>query len=285
MMMQCSDLTAPKEAKGFARKPSCVKDVHVQKKRTESFTESQKSRRWEADTNALSDLFTLPGILYISLKRFSAHSFFQGQGSQTFILPKWMTGDVAVPDVYNQVLEAVIPDGAIDTNLLYPILLRSGLTREVLGQIWQMCNKTTPGQLIREELFCILALISIAQVCSLHNSVGIVIFFVFSQNNMNYSSLEVLVKCPQAPIPNLGQDEMLIGQPEPSTVPTDAHPPPAVPAMPQRSGVVPMAIHIPGPTPPVNQNILPPPPPEDDFADFADFQSAPPTAAAPTTPL
>ena len=57
-----------------------------------------------------------------------------------------------------------VREGKIETNLLYPILLRSGLSREVLGQIWQLCNKTTPGQLVKEELFCLLALVSIAQV-------------------------------------------------------------------------------------------------------------------------
>ena len=55
-------------------------------------------------------------------------------------------------------------DGVIKTEVVYAILLRSDLPREVLGYIWDMCNKTTPGQLTREELFLILAMISIAQV-------------------------------------------------------------------------------------------------------------------------
>ena len=55
-------------------------------------------------------------------------------------------------------------DGFIKTEVVYAILLRSNLPREVLGYIWDMCNKATPGQLTREELFLILAMISIAQV-------------------------------------------------------------------------------------------------------------------------
>jgi len=55
-------------------------------------------------------------------------------------------------------------EGLIKTEVVYAILLRSNLPREVLGYIWDMCNKTTPGQLTREELFLILAMISIAQV-------------------------------------------------------------------------------------------------------------------------
>jgi len=55
-------------------------------------------------------------------------------------------------------------DGVIKTEVVYAILLRSKLPREVLGYIWGLCNKTTPGQLTRQELFLVLAMISIAQV-------------------------------------------------------------------------------------------------------------------------
>ena len=56
------------------------------------------------------------------------------------------------------------PDRLIKTDAVYTILLRSNLPREVLGYIWDMCNRATPGQLTREELFLILAMISVAQV-------------------------------------------------------------------------------------------------------------------------
>ena len=55
-------------------------------------------------------------------------------------------------------------DDQIDTNLLYPILVRSGLSRETLGHIWALCNRITPGQLLKEELFLILAMVALAQV-------------------------------------------------------------------------------------------------------------------------
>jgi len=61
----------------------------------------------------------------------------------------------------------------INTERLYPILLRSNLPRETLGQLWALCNKTTPGQLIKEELFLLLAMISIAQV-----TLSLVRFFI-----------------------------------------------------------------------------------------------------------
>jgi len=61
-------------------------------------------------------------------------------------------------------LSSARQDGLIKIDVVYSILLRSNLRREVLGYIWDICNRTTPGQLTREELFLILAMISIAQV-------------------------------------------------------------------------------------------------------------------------
>ena len=52
----------------------------------------------------------------------------------------------------------------IQTELLYPILLRSGVARETLGQLWGLANQQTPGQLIKEELFALLALVAVVQV-------------------------------------------------------------------------------------------------------------------------
>ena len=55
-------------------------------------------------------------------------------------------------------------DGQISTERLYPILMLGGLPKDLMGYIWSMCNKHTPGQLIRTELYQILALIALAQV-------------------------------------------------------------------------------------------------------------------------
>ena len=37
-----------------------------------------------------------------------------------------------------------------------------------MGHIWSLCNKATPGQLIKAELYQMLALIALAQVNILH---------------------------------------------------------------------------------------------------------------------
>ena len=60
-------------------------------------------------------------------------------------------------------------EGAIQTDRVYPILILSGLAKEVLGHIWSMCNKMTPGQLIKEELYLVLGFIFLAQVNSKYN--------------------------------------------------------------------------------------------------------------------
>ena len=57
-------------------------------------------------------------------------------------------------------------EGVIQTDRVYPILILSGLAKEVLGHIWSMCNKMTPGQLIKEELYLVLGFIFLAQVNS-----------------------------------------------------------------------------------------------------------------------
>ena len=37
-----------------------------------------------------------------------------------------------------------------------------------MGHIWSLCNKATPGQLIKSELYQMLALIALAQVDNHH---------------------------------------------------------------------------------------------------------------------
>lgn len=58
MMFECSDLNAPKNAKGFVKKVS-VKDV-APKKVQASFAQSQKARQWN-DTSQFSEMFILQG--------------------------------------------------------------------------------------------------------------------------------------------------------------------------------------------------------------------------------
>ena len=59
MMFECSDLSAPKQAKSFKTKTS-VKDVQPNVK-VASFQQSNRSRQWSGDTEQLTELFTLPG--------------------------------------------------------------------------------------------------------------------------------------------------------------------------------------------------------------------------------
>lgn len=54
--------------------------------------------------------------------------------------------------------------GVIDTGLLYPILVSSGLPQQILAYIWSLTNQTTPGQLTQQELYVALALVAVAQV-------------------------------------------------------------------------------------------------------------------------
>ncbi len=57
-MMECSDLSAPKSAKGFV-KPS-VKDVQVKRGATITYQPSQKARTWETTDTSESYLKGIP---------------------------------------------------------------------------------------------------------------------------------------------------------------------------------------------------------------------------------
>lgn len=70
---------------------------------------------------------------------------------------------VFLPIVYQQVFEASCSSGVIQTSVLYPILLLSGLRQDQLRQIWSQVNLKEPGTLVKEELFMALALIALAQ--------------------------------------------------------------------------------------------------------------------------
>ena len=63
-----------------------------------------------------------------------------------------------------------ISDGKLDTELVYGILLRSGLPRPMLGNVWNLANKSQPGVLEQHELYIALSLIALIQVdlCEIH---------------------------------------------------------------------------------------------------------------------
>ncbi|XP_067650665.1 synergin gamma-like isoform X1 [Haliotis asinina] len=228
MMMECSDLNAPQKAKQF-HKPS-LKEVHIEHHtNVSSFHQSGSSRQWTGHDN-LEGLFATepppPAPVAKTTKR--RHSSGAGKtvvAKTSAGLPVWCElPDDQLPPLYRQVMEAATVDGKIETDRVYPILMLSGLPREMLGLIWQMANKDTPGQLSKPELFAILAIIAL------------------TQNNYTVASLDILLRCPQPPVPFLGPQSVAM---------------PTQPAANQGQAPVvgqPMGPHIPGNQPTVAPN-------------------------------
>uniref|UniRef100_A0A8C3Y2F6 Synergin gamma n=1 Tax=Catharus ustulatus TaxID=91951 RepID=A0A8C3Y2F6_CATUS len=170
------------------------------------------------------------------------------------ILPPWIYNDSLVPELYKKILETTLTPAGIDTAKLYPILMSSGLPRETLGQIWALANRTTPGKLTKEELYCVLAMIAV------------------TQRGIPAVSPDVLNQFPAAPVPTLS------GFPVP--LPAGVSQPPLLPAAPPASVGLPlgtsvMAMSIPGPAPAPHSNscvVLPQvvKPEDDDFQEFQD---------------
>ena len=70
------------------------------------------------------------------------------------------------PPIYSAVHErcAVPGQAHVSTKLLYPLLLSSGLPRDVLRDLWSTANREEPGRLTQSELFVLLGFIALAQV-------------------------------------------------------------------------------------------------------------------------
>ncbi|XP_057893348.1 synergin gamma isoform X1 [Melospiza georgiana] len=144
------------------------------------------------------------------------------------MMPPWIYNDSLVPELYKKILETTLTPAGIDTAKLYPILMSSGLPRETLGQIWALANRTTPGKLTKEELYCVLAMIAV------------------TQRGIPAVSPDVLNQFPAAPVPTLS------GFPVP--LPAGVSQPPLLPAAapaPVGLGMGPsvMGMGIPGPAP------------------------------------
>ncbi|XP_071110758.1 synergin gamma-like isoform X2 [Haliotis cracherodii] len=190
MMMQCSDLNAPQRAKQF-HKPS-LKEVQVEHlSNIPSFHQSDSSRHWTGHDN-LEGLFATeppppPPVVKTTKRRHSSGAGKAIVAKTSAGLPVWCElPDDQLPPLYRQVMEAATVEGKLETDRVYPILMMSGLPREMLGLIWQMANKDTPGQLSKPELFAVLAIIAL------------------TQNNYTVASLDILLRCPQPPVPFLG---------------------------------------------------------------------------------
>ena len=72
-----------------------------------------------------------------------------------------------IPAIYQQVWNAAKPENSsgdiCDRDKLYQVLLLSNLPSHVLAQLWAFVNRTIPGQLTKQELFLMLALIGLIQ--------------------------------------------------------------------------------------------------------------------------
>ncbi|XP_035722991.1 uncharacterized protein LOC118441976 [Vespa mandarinia] len=99
-------------------------------------------------------------------------------------LPTWLWANSAtLPPIYKIVWEAVREDRIksnglqtevlVDTNKVFPLLLTSQLSMEVLGHIWNLANQKYAGQLTEQELYIVLALVAAAQASYTFNSLDI----------------------------------------------------------------------------------------------------------------
>ena len=70
------------------------------------------------------------------------------------------------PPVYQEVYQkcAVSGSGFVSTELLFPILTSSGLSRSVLKELWSTANRAVPGKLSETELCVLLGLVGLKQV-------------------------------------------------------------------------------------------------------------------------
>ncbi len=73
------------------------------------------------------------------------------------------------PDIYMEVYRRCAMQGKeyCNTELLFPILLSSQLSKSVLKDLWSMANRTVPGKVSQTELFVLLGLIGLVQVMRL----------------------------------------------------------------------------------------------------------------------
>ncbi|KAK3587357.1 hypothetical protein CHS0354_036528 [Potamilus streckersoni] len=186
MMFEYSDLTAPSKPKVFQK--TSLKEINPTYNHLTAshiHLDSQQARKWDyMGTENLSDLFIAEAQ---KDKKSAALQPSKPSPASKHLSkpPPWLHDDSQIPQLYKQVLEASLVDGKINTDRLYPLLMLSGLQREMLGHIWGLANKETPGQLIKSELFTILALVALVQ------------------NNYKIVSTDILSRCPHPPVPVL----------------------------------------------------------------------------------
>lgn len=118
-------------------------------------------------------------------------------------LPGWLWPNSNIlPPLYKKIWEfvreeksrpgVILDDILVDTNKIFPILLTSQLSTEILGYIWSIANKKYSGQLTQQELYIVLALVALAQASYPFNSLDVLhIVRVPPIPNLNLSLLDI----------------------------------------------------------------------------------------------
>lgn len=90
-------------------------------------------------------------------------------------LPTWLQCESPlVPTQYKYLWSLVQATlDVADTQKVSHLLLTSGLHIDVLGYIWNLANKTIPGQLTKQEFYIVLTLVSLAQTGCTFNNLGV----------------------------------------------------------------------------------------------------------------
>lgn len=79
-------------------------------------------------------------------------------------MPPLFSDESKIPAFYYQALALCQMNNQLpNTALVYNLMVTSKLSRDTLGFIWSLVNRTLPGQLTRPEFFAYLALIALAQ--------------------------------------------------------------------------------------------------------------------------
>ncbi|XP_064078793.1 synergin gamma-like isoform X1 [Macrobrachium nipponense] len=79
-------------------------------------------------------------------------------------LPSWLSDKASIPAVYRHACSLVEgKDGWVDTSRAYMLLMKTGLPPPFLGILWEMVNRTQPGQLLDQEFTTLLALVALVQ--------------------------------------------------------------------------------------------------------------------------
>ncbi|XP_054713811.1 synergin gamma-like [Uloborus diversus] len=161
MMLECSNLTGPQKANKF-QKPS-VKELLPTSLPKATFTASDKARDWRS-------IQDLDKVFVAEKPRF----------------PPWCNNE-NVPEMFHEIRAFVTENDshAPDTNLIFPVLVSSGLPRELLGQIWELVNDSGKSHLTAAEMYAALALIAVAQA------------------GHPVNSLDILHRLPSCPVPKL----------------------------------------------------------------------------------